>query len=195
MATAAESPGEQHFKKTSREIKSACRPERRPLAGRERKLNRNEKTEHVERSCFGVSCYVTETVDAKNGKVKSIFEKKKKKKRRRREEKQTRANWLTPTSTPWKNLKTQQPSQHRCVHRGAKALRPGRRSHSHKPPFTFHLRPAELQFPGRSAVAFAPASTENGFDLSYKHCEPALVLRFGPAVAGRVNQKPLPRLR
>ena len=95
VATAAESPGEQHFKKTSREIKSACRPERRPLAGRERKLNRNEKTEHVERSCFGVSCYVTETVDAKNGKVKSIFEKKKKKKKE--EKKKTTPGLLAPT--------------------------------------------------------------------------------------------------
>lgn len=45
-------------------------PSAGPSPDRREKLNRNEKTEHVERSCFGVSCYVTEIVDAKNGKVK-----------------------------------------------------------------------------------------------------------------------------
>lgn len=45
-------------------------PSAGPSPDRREKLNRNEKTEHVERSCFGVSCYVTETADAKNGKVK-----------------------------------------------------------------------------------------------------------------------------
>lgn len=40
-----------------------------------------------------------------------------------KKEKQTSANWLTPTWTLWKNVEIPKQSQHRSVHRRAKAVR------------------------------------------------------------------------
>lgn len=59
--------------------------------------------------------------------------------------KNNRANWLTPTETPGRTLKTLQQSYHHHLYDRAKNPPTRAESQTHKPQLTFNLRSAELQ--------------------------------------------------
>lgn len=105
-----------------------------------RKLKRR-KIEHIEHSCLAVSCYVKKVVGAK------------KEEKNKKEERKINLGKLAHTNlNPLEEFRNPPtiPTP-LCPPRGQIAVTRAC-SQTHKPQFTFNLRSAKLQFPGRSTA-------------------------------------------